>query len=381
MTAGWHGKALVTLASSGVAVDDAAQRLLDDGADIEMLSQVEEFLHALDADPSARDRALLLIERTRLLAERGTAGGQRSDGLRAEARRMRREGADEPGLSSDLMRHEVSTPLAVASMALEMLAAQRVNPVPREQLVEVATRNVRLASRLLETWGRAEELKEGRAGLSWAQVDLGEVVRECVADVDVLRAGRHEFFVDVGRRVALPADPDALRQILFNLLTNAAKFSPDGSQIDVTVTATDEQAEVAVRDQGSGISPQDTERIFEAGERGNHTAPGMGLGLFVADQLARAHGGGLHVEDAAGGSRFVLHLPMSSDEWQHSIERREDVVTALEARQRGSGAVANARDTELDRREEVALRRDEALDDREALARDRDAELDGHDEA
>lgn len=374
MSGGWPGEALLRLASADVSVDEAARRLLEDGADVEVLSEVEAFLRALTADPSARDRALLLVERTRLLAERGAAGEQRSDGLQTEADQLRSDAADVPELASSLLQHELATPIAVATMALEMLVADPDDAVPREQLVEVALRNVRLATRLLQTWGRAEQLKEGRAELSWAQVDLGALVRECVADVVVLRADHHEFDVRLERSIALPADPDALRQIVFNLLTNAAKFSPDGSPVAVTVTATEEHAEVAVRDHGSGISPEDAERIFEAGARVDRAAPGMGLGLFVADQLARAHGGRLHVEDASDGSRFVLHLPLNSAEWQHSISRREAAVTAREAGQHTRGTVADARDAELDQREDVATQRNEALLDREALAQDRDVE-------
>lgn len=278
MTSAWLGETLLGLLTAGLTADEAAQRLLDDGADVEMVSKLGEFLRALDEDPSARDRARLLVERTRVLAERGTAGEERSDQLRAAATRMRSEAADEPDLPNGVLRHELSTPIAVASMALEMLAT-RHEPASVEQLVEIALRNVRLASRLLTTWGKAERLTQGLAELSWTQVDLGGLVRDCVADLDVLHTAQHQFNVSVEHAVVLPADPDALRQIVFNLLTNAAKYSPKGSPIDVAVTASDEHAEVAVRDRGPGISPEDTERIFRAGERVNVTPPGMGPGL------------------------------------------------------------------------------------------------------
>lgn len=376
------GALLLELVSAGVDVDEAAQRLLEDGADVEALSDVEEFLHALDSDPTVRDRALLLVERTRLLAERAAAGAQRSDRLRADASRMRTGGVGSAlEAVSGVLRHELSTPIAVARSALELLADDSDDPATVQQMVQVAQRNLRLAGHLLESLGRAEHLQTGRAELSWTQVDLGELVRECVADVGAVLVDRHEVGVTVERAIELPADPEAVRQILFNLLTNAAKFSPDGSPIEVTVTATGEHADVAVRDRGPGISPQDAERIFEAGQRLDPRAPGIGLGLFVARQLAHAHGGELHVKDAPGGSRFVLHLPLSGAEWQESLERREDAATVHDARQRERDAVANARDVTLDQREEVADQRDAALDSREALADERDARLDRRDEA
>lgn len=376
MSAGWHGAKVLELVSDGVDMDEAAQRLLEGGADVEVLGLVEEFVRALDTDPTARDRALLLIERTRLLAERGAAGSQRSDQLRADATRMQAGGVGAAiEAFSGVLRHELATPITVARMALEALGEQRDDPAMVGKMVEIAQRNLRLADHLLEVLGRAQALQRGPVELSWAQVDLGELVRECVGDVGTILAGRHEVVVAVEQAVVLPADPDGVRQILSNLLTNAAKFSPDSSEIEVSVSVTAEHAAVAVRDRGSGISPEDVQRIFEAGQRLDRNAPGMGLGLFVARQLARAHGGDLHVEEAAGGSRFVLQLPLSGARWQASLERREDAVSANADRHRERDSIADARDVELGQREGVADQRDDVLASREALAHERDADL------
>lgn len=384
MSDGPRSELLLRLVSDGVEIDEAAQKLLGVGNDLGALGDVERFLHALDADPSARDRALLLVERTRLLAERGNAGAERSDQLRADAAQLRPGGdRPDPGPEGDspVLRHELSTPITVARSAVELLALDGNDAATSEELIGLALRSLRYAGRLLETWGRAEHLQQGRTELSWAQVDLGELVRECVADVRAVLIGRHELSVDRERTVSVPADPDAVRQILFNLLTNAAKFSPDGSRIELSVSTTDTHAEVVVRDRGAGIPPQDVARIFDAGRRvARAAAPGMGLGLFVARQLARAHDGDLHVENASPGSRFVLRLPLSSAQWQASLERREEAIASHEGHHRDRSAVADARDAELDEREDVADQRDAALTSREALARQRDASLERRDE-
>lgn len=382
MTNGRHGESLLALVSDGVTVDEAAQRLVQDGVDAEALSQVEAFLRALEADPSARDRALLLIERTGLLAERAAEGAQRSEQLAVDASRMSTTGTGSPlEAVRGVLHHELTTPVTVARLALEQLDAHRLDPATSEQMVSVALRSLRLAARLLESLGRAEDLQKGWAELSWAQVDLGGLVRECVTDVGSVLVDRHEFTVTVPRAVAVPGDADAVRQILFNLLTNAVKFSPAGSRIEVTATATDTHAEVAVRDRGPGIAPKDAGRIFEAGQRLGSKAPGRGLGLFIAHQLAQAHGGDLRVEAAPGGSRFVLHLPFDTAAWQRSLARREEAITARAAGQRERAAIADARDAELAQREVVAAERDAALGSRESVAHERDAALERRDEA
>lgn len=325
MGAGQQEALLLELASDETDVDAAAQRLFEEGADAEVLSQVEGFVQALDSDPSARNRALLLVERTRILTERGVAGAGGSEGPRADPSRMGAGGGGHAlGTVGGVLHHELSTPITVARSALEALTATSDDPAAVEQMAEIAVRSLRLASRLLESLGRAERLQTGRSELSWDQVELGELVRECVAEVRGVLVGRHEVSVTAEGAVELPADPDAVRQILFNLLTNAAKFSPEGSRIEISVTAAGDDAEVAVRDRGPGVSPQDAARIFEAGQRLDPDAPGTGLGLFIARQLARAHGGDLHVEAVPGGSRFVVHLPLSGGECAQSLDRPDE---------------------------------------------------------
>lgn len=222
-----------------------------------------------------------------------------------------------------------------------------------------------------------QDLQTGRVELSWSPVDLVELVRECAADVEVGLVGDDEIDIVAEQPVEVPADRDALRQVVTNLVTNASKFSPDGFPVQVTVSATPEYVEVGVRDHGFGVSPQDAERIFEAGQRLDPQKPGLGLGLFVARQLARAHGGDLHLQHPdAGGSRFVLRLPRSPAEWQRSLERREQAATARETRQHADAATADARDVTLGQREDVADQRDATLGEREDVADQRDTELD-----
>jgi signal transduction histidine kinase len=112
------------------------------------------------------------------------------------------------------------------------------------------------------------------------------------------------------------ADAVRLGQVLRNLLANAARYAPDGTEVTIRVEARGPLAIVAVEDRGPGVRPEDRARVFEKFYRGRDAREredgGLGLGLAIASDIVAAHGGRLWVEDAAGpgsGARFVFTLP------------------------------------------------------------------------
>jgi signal transduction histidine kinase len=114
----------------------------------------------------------------------------------------------------------------------------------------------------------------------------------------------------------ISADLDRLGQVMNNLLSNATRYSAAGTRIGVTAQVVDDNVEIQVTDQGSGVAPDDCERIFEKFYRGKHGATlavrGTGLGLAVARQLVEAHGGTIGVRSSVGqGSTFWVRLPIA----------------------------------------------------------------------
>jgi signal transduction histidine kinase len=112
---------------------------------------------------------------------------------------------------------------------------------------------------------------------------------------------------------SLEADERKVKQILFNLLTNAVKFTPAGGQVTLAASVVDDQIEISVRDTGVGIGADDQERIFEefyqVGRAG--TQEGTGLGLALTRRLVELHHGRLSVESELGvGSTFTVMLPL-----------------------------------------------------------------------
>jgi signal transduction histidine kinase len=109
------------------------------------------------------------------------------------------------------------------------------------------------------------------------------------------------------------ADPERIGQVLRNLLSNAAKYSPEGTPIELRVIGKEGRVRVEIADQGQGIHPDDVPRIFEKFGRGSdrekHRTPGVGLGLYLSQRIVRRHGSELTVQTRVGeGSVFGFEL-------------------------------------------------------------------------
>jgi signal transduction histidine kinase len=112
------------------------------------------------------------------------------------------------------------------------------------------------------------------------------------------------------------ADKERIKQVLQNLISNAAKFSDKGTDIGISLTREHNELVCSVSDTGKGIAPGEQAKIFErfyrAGEKNKSTYPGMGLGLYIAKEIIERHGGKIWVESEIGkGSTFFFSLPIA----------------------------------------------------------------------
>ncbi|MGH2685665.1 MAG: ATP-binding response regulator [Actinomycetota bacterium] len=209
------------------------------------------------------------------------------------------------------LSHELQNPVTVIQGLAATLRASM--EVMDEQVVRTAVeaieRNARNLGELVRSLGEARALEGGRLTVTEVPIDLAAFVREAVRDLAVLVAG-HPLDVDVGDEAVVPLDPVLIRQVVTNLLSNAAKFSPPGSPIQVAVTASPTAVDVTVDDRGPGIPPDRESELFQMFSRLDSATKGMGLGLFISRGIARAHGGELtHERRPEGGARFRLTLP------------------------------------------------------------------------
>ncbi|KAB1887836.1 HAMP domain-containing histidine kinase [Microbacterium maritypicum] len=215
--------------------------------------------------------------------------------------------------------HDLRTPLtAVRALAesIEEGAADAPERFAGQVRVQVDT-----MSRMVDDLFELSTLTSGAVQLQTQQVDLLDVVSDAVADV-AAAAARHGVRIverGVGAHV-LWADPHQLGRIIVNLLTNAIRHAPRGTEIVISATEIDRNRLVlGILDHGAGVAVEDLDRMFDVGWREDaaRTAPtdrdgvasGAGLGLSIARGLARAHGGEVFAERTDEGFRMNVLLP------------------------------------------------------------------------
>ncbi len=218
-----------------------------------------------------------------------------------------------------MVAHELRTPLNTLylEMQLRVLQLDRDNMAAfsKAELRKMVTRDERQIQsmiRLINDMVDVSRMRSGKLSLRPGDSELAALLTRIVADMaNRIESAGSTVELDVPAPVAGCWDEYRVEQIIINLLTNALRYG--GSKpVRVSLRARDGYAEVVVRDQGAGIAHADQQRIFAPFERAgsNEVRDGLGLGLYIARQLAESHGGQLDVESEPGhGAAFRLILP------------------------------------------------------------------------
>jgi signal transduction histidine kinase len=225
-----------------------------------------------------------------------------------------------------VVAHELKTPAAVIKAYAELLDAQLADGATRPSTLREVVGNIRdqadLMSRLIEALLDVQRLRLGKLPLQVGRINLAQLVRAVAAQVQQTTSD-HVIRVVVapGAPERLLADKARVRQALTNLLENSVKYSA-GGEIEVRVDPGQRDgrmcAIVAVQDQGMGIDAANLDRVFELFQQGSASPVrghmGLGLGLYIARQIARAHEGDVWAKSRGKGqgSTFYLALPLDS---------------------------------------------------------------------
>lgn len=160
------------------------------------------------------------------------------------------------------------------------------------------------------------KIEAGRLKFTKRKVAFYPLIKETVESVQTATAS-HTIVLKGSTRAFISGDKDRITQIVTNLITNAVKYSPKAKHVTVTVARINKIVTVCVKDFGIGINKQQQERIFERFYQGSDADPtkkvypGLGIGLFIAQELAKSHGGIITVDSKLGkGSEFCLKLPV-----------------------------------------------------------------------
>jgi len=214
--------------------------------------------------------------------------------------------------------HELRTPLnAIVGWVHVLQTGALIGEDERRQAVNAIDRNAKIQTRLIEDLLDVSRMIQGRFSLTVAPLDLHPVV---AAAVDTARpaADGKDITVNVESTAELLpviGDEDRLRQVTWNLLANAVKYTPRGGQIDVLVTSERGRAVVRVKDSGEGIAPAFLPHVFEPFRQGasGTVRSGLGLGLAIVRRLVDLHGGRIAAESGGvgRGSLFTVSLPLA----------------------------------------------------------------------
>ena len=218
---------------------------------------------------------------------------------------------------SAMIAHELDTPIAAVRKLNEMLSAQGEDPRVRDYATTATERELDALTNLVRDVRAVAAVEREGFGIEARPLPLEELLADAEVYASTL-PGHHPIEVmvrgDLRVEVCVLADPERIGQVLRNLLSNAAKYSPEGTPIELRVIRKEGQVRVEIADQGWGIHPDDVPRIFEKfgrgrDRKGHHERPGVGLGLYLSQRIVRGHGSELTVQTRPGeGSVFGFEL-------------------------------------------------------------------------
>jgi PAS domain S-box-containing protein len=215
------------------------------------------------------------------------------------------------------MSHELRTPLN-AIVGWVQLLKDGATPEELAEGMEIIDRNVRVQAQLINDLLDMSRIESGKMTLEIVRVDLPLIVE---AALESVRAGASAKNIRLTVAFSsinglIMADPNRLQQVLWNLLTNAIKFTSAGGRVHTIIERVNSHVEVSVSDTGIGIAPENLDSIFERFSQADSSITrrfsGLGIGLSIAKHLTELHGGRIHVRSAGlgQGATFIVQLPL-----------------------------------------------------------------------
>jgi len=216
-----------------------------------------------------------------------------------------------------MVAHQLKSPAASVKECLDVALSSFGERVPQEcvSLIARAARKTELLLRLMDDWLTLARVESGGVRVEDEPVVLGDVVRRAA---EAARDAPGHNSVELRLEgcelpVCVSGDAEALREMVFNLVDNALRYTPDGGRVLVRLAVEGASVVVSVLDDGPGIPVEERGLVFEPFFRGDRAKQkdGTGLGLAIASRIAEAHGGRILLKDAPdGGALFEVHLPV-----------------------------------------------------------------------
>jgi len=264
--------------------------------------------HAEELQQEVAERKQAEEERARLLI--------REQAARAEAERANR--TKDEFLAT--LSHELRTPLTAILGWTHLIRGGNLDDSMMGRALETIERNARSQSQLIDDLLDVSRIITGKLALDFHPVELSAIIE---ATIDTLRPMAEAKSIRVEPQLKtshcmVAGDPARLQQVVWNLFSNAVKFTPEGGNVEVGLMCDEKHVELEVKDTGQGISEEFLPYIFDRFRQADGTTTrkhgGLGLGLAIVRHLVELHGGTIHAESEGSGqgSTFTLSLPLAS---------------------------------------------------------------------
>lgn len=234
-----------------------------------------------------------------------------------QTERKRKEMSKDDFLS--IASHELKTPLTTLKgyMQIIELVLQNDANVQVKSLLQRSVSNIEKLNRLVVDLLDASKIQAGKVQLHFEEFDFDKMVSDCIENIQATTQ-THRIKMEGETHLHYYGDLQRLEQVITNLLMNAIKYSPNSKEILVHLSLVSNFIKVSVTDHGVGIKQEDYKKIFERFYRVQtiqHKFPGMGIGLYISEQIIKNHHGTLWVEsEEAKGSTFSFTLPLTSNQ-------------------------------------------------------------------
>ncbi len=211
--------------------------------------------------------------------------------------------------------HEMRTPLTAIQGSSELMGRYALSEEKRREVAGLIHRESRRLGRMIEMFLNVERLSAGELELKKEPVSAREVLEACVERARPLAENKQiRLVLAPGNEEMILADREFLEYACYNLITNAIKYSPAGTEIAVSVDRSGPWSRISVQDQGYGMDADEVKRVFQKFYRTRRAVEsgevGTGIGLALVEEIVMQHGGSIEVESRVNqGSRFTLLLP------------------------------------------------------------------------
>ncbi len=275
----------------------------------ELEQRVRDRTAELEAANKVKDELLLREQAARAVSERAQRAAEAANRMKDEF--------------LAILSHELRTPLNAMLGWSQLLRTRTLNEATMARALETIERNAKLQSQLIKDLLDVSRIVRGKLAMRIVPCELAAVVK---AAIDTIRPAAEAKRIDLRTNLdptlgLMAVDPDRLQQVVWNLVSNAIKFTPPGGQVAVQVTRKTEPsgvvAQIQISDTGTGISPEFLPYIFDRFRQGeSHSARnhgGLGLGLAIVRHIVELHGGTVEAKSLGKhqGTTFWVKLPQS----------------------------------------------------------------------